>query len=274
MLPLPRVAPRPLAVLRTAVAFAIGLATPAVASDAAVTLRYDVRYGPLRLLSVRVATAVEGAGYRSRSVMQTEGIVATIYPWLSRAEVEGARDGTHLRPRRHRSVGRYRNEERLVEIDYDAGDRVRSRVEPAPEADGRAAVPEALQQATVDPLTASLHAAAADCQGTIPVFDGRRRYDLLLRTLAPADLPAARRRVYAGPTRRCRAQVEAHAGFWQSEPRDSEEPTYLDYWLATPRDGLPVVPVYLELSGARGTLRIDLVGIESGASFEEAGEAR
>lgn len=252
------------------VLLALGCALPALAADdAAVTVRYEVRYGPLRLLSVQVMTTVDGARYRSRSVMQTVGLVGTIYPWTAESEVFGARDGDSLRPQRHRATGRYRNQERLVEIDYD-GERVRSRILPPADADDRTAVPAALQQGTVDPLTASLHAAAADCAGTIPVFDGRRRYDLRLHALDPAELAPAAGRLYAGPTRRCRAQVQARAGFWRSDPRDSEVPTYLDYWVATPRPGLPAVPVYLELSGARGTLRIDLVAVEAGAVFAPA----
>jgi Protein of unknown function (DUF3108) len=262
------IAPMRMRGLLRGLAVVVGLASRAIAADhAAVTLRYEVHYGPLRLLSVHVSTAVDGTQYRSRSVMQTEGIVGAIYPWSSESEVLGVRTGGRLQPHRHRAVGRYRNQERLVEIDY-AGERVRSRIEPAPEADDRTAVPEALQQATVDPLTASLHAAATGCEGTIPVFDGRRRYDLRLVALAPVELAATPARVYAGPARRCRAQVEAKAGFWQSDPRDSEVPTYLDYWLAVPRPGLPPIPVYLELRGARGTLRIDLVEVTAGATFE------
>ena len=237
----------------------------ALAADPSITLRYDVRYGPLRLMSMRVTTEVDATRYRSSTFMQTEGIIGTFFPWTSESEVVGVRDGTRLKPERHRTNGRYRNEERLVEIDYGPDGRVRSRVEPPPEDDWRTVVPQSLQDDTVDPLTASLHAAGGDCAGRLAVFDGRRRYDLKLTSLAPVELPPAPPRLYTGPTRRCRAQVEALAGFWRSDPRDSEEPTYLDYWLAVAREGLPPVPVYIELAGARGTLRIDLVGIETGS---------
>ena len=130
---------------------------------------------------------------------------------------------------------------------------MRAVVTPAPEKE-RDVVPDALQQATVDPLTASLLTVGTECRGLVPVFDGRRRYDLRLEELPPATVPWSRGALYAGSARRCRAIVEARAGFWRDDPRDSETPTTLDYWIASPGERLPPVPVYLELSGARGTL--------------------
>ncbi len=231
---------------------------PAAAEDVAVRLQYEVRYGILSLLSLQVATDLDGPRYRSRVRTETQGVVGVLYPWSAQTEAVGVREGVELHPRRHRSEGTYRSERRSVEIDYDDDGSVRSRVEPPPEEDWRHAVPAALQQATIDPITAGLRAVSSNCQGTLPVFDGRRRYDLRLESLGEADLPQSGDRVYAGPTQRCRAQVEALAGFWRVDPRDSEQPTYLDAWIASPRPGMPRVPVYLELTGARGTLKIDL----------------
>jgi hypothetical protein len=90
------------------------------------------------------------------------------------------------------------------------------------------------------------------------VFDGHRRYDLRLEELPPATVPRYRGAVYAGEARRCRATVEARAGYWRDDPRSSKTPTTLDYWIASPGEHVPPVPVYLELSGARGTLGIVL----------------
>lgn len=241
------------------------LAAPrAGATDSTLALRYDVHYGPLRLLSIETTSTVGDAHYRVRSQMETTGAIGYLFPWRARSESEGVREQATLRPQRHRSDGRFRGESRVVELDYDADGDVRARIEPPPDDDARDAVPAALQHATLDPLTASLASLLADCTGTLPVFDGRRRYDLRLEELAPAQLERSSRRLYAGPARRCRATVEARAGFWRTDPRDSETPTTLDFWIATPAPGIAPVPVYLELSGARGTLSIDLTDVRPG----------
>jgi hypothetical protein len=121
-------------------------------------------------------------------------------------------------------------------------------------------VSPALQQGTIDPLTATLAAIETGCRGTLRVFDGRRRYNLNMTDMGEAEVEAASQQLYAGPARRCRAVVEALGGFWQTDPRQSETPTTLDSWIAVPHAGMPPLPVYLELNGPRGTLRIRLTG--------------
>lgn len=246
-----------------AVLVALAGAARATAPPPPMTLHYDVRYGPVTILSLDTTIDVADTTYRSTTRMRTEGVVRLLYPWSAEAVSDGVRDGTTLTPRRHTADGVYRGEHRRVRIEYAGDGSVVSRIEPPPEDDARDRVPDDMQQATLDPLTASLAAASRlPCAGTLPVFDGRRRYDMQLEDKGAADVPAARRGVYAGPARRCRATIVAYSGFWRSDPRDSEAPTTLDYFIATPRADVGPVPVYLELAGARGTLRIHLIGVE------------
>ncbi len=238
---------------------AVALALPPGGAAAALTLHYDVRYGPLRILSLRTTVGRSTETYRTSSVVETVGVVGVVYPWRSEAVTEGVREP--LRPRHHRSDGRYRGQRRWVDITYDDDGAVTTHLEPPAEEDWRVAVPAEQQRATLDPLTASLAAVERACQGRLPVFDGRRRYDLRLEDRGTATVPSSRS-LYSGPARRCRAVVEALSGFWRTDPRDSETPTALDFWIASPRADLGALPVYLELSGERGTLRIDLTEID------------
>lgn len=231
-----------------------------------VTLDYDVRYGPLSILAIRTSAWIAGERYQTASRMRTEGMIGYLFPWHADASSQGTVAGDAWRPERHRLTGAYRSEKRSVAIDYDGGT-VRTQVEPPPEDDYRSQVPPALQQNTMDPLTASLAAVGTDCRGTLSVFDGRRRYDMVLSDLGTAELERSRHGIYAGPTRRCRAEVRPVAGFWtrkagDDDPENDEEPAHLDYWIAQPRPDVRPVPVYLELSGARGTLSIWLRAAE------------
>jgi hypothetical protein len=231
-----------------------------------VTLDYDVRYGPFTILAIRTTAWIAGERYQTVSRMQTEGVIGYLFPWHADARSDGVVAGDAWKPERHRLTGAYRAEKRSVSIDYDGGI-VRARVEPPPEDDYRSQVPPELQQDTIDPLTASLAAVGADCRGTLRVFDGRRRYDMVLSDLGSAELKRSRHGLYAGPTRRCRAEVRPVAGFWNRKPGDDdpendEEPAHLDFWIAPPRPDVRPVPVYLELAGARGTLSIWLRAAE------------
>jgi hypothetical protein len=225
-------------------------------------LQYDVRYGPLRLVTLRTSIVLDAGRYRATSEMETVGIVGTVFPWKSEAMSEGLRREASLVPERHHSKGIYRGQSRTVDLEYGDSGAVLSRVDPKPENDWRDGVPAEMQQTTIDPLTAGLAVMASNCSGRLPVFDGRRRYDLELTDLGEAEVESSSYHLYSGGARRCRAEVKALGGFWREDPRHSEKPTTLDYWIAPPRGDLPPLPVYLEINGQRGTLSIHLTAIE------------
>jgi hypothetical protein len=226
---------------------------------------YDVRYGPLRLLSLSATVSFDGSRYRAESQMQTTGVVGVLFPWTAHGSSEGVLDAHRLQPSRHVGNGEFRGERRSVIIDYAHGGGVSAVVEPPPERDSRQPVPLDLQQQTIDPLTASIAAITFPCGGTLKVFDGRRRYDMRLLDLGASDVPDSGYGAYRGSARRCRAQIQPLAGFWPATPQHDERPTQIDYWIATPQPELPPVPVYLELSGARGTLAIHLQKLAAAA---------
>ena len=242
-------------------AAAVALTASSAGAESAMTTEYDVRYGPLTVLSLRATTESADSRYRTTTEAQTVGMVAMIFPWHASATTEGQLEASGFRPLTHRSSGEYRGQRRSVVIEYGVGGAVVAAVEPPAADDYREAVPVALQQETVDPLTATLSALASQCRGTIPVFDGRRRYDMALTDLGEADVPRSRGAAYAGPARHCRSEMRPIAGFWQAEPRQDERPARLDSWVASPRPDLPPIPVYLELSNHRGTLSILLTGV-------------
>lgn len=233
----------------------LALPTPALATG--VALEYAVNYGPLQVLEVRTTARLDDARYIASSEMRTVGIAGVLFPWTAGATTTGARSAGSLQPISHRARGEYRGSERSVQIDYDADGQVRSAIVPPAESDDRDPVPDADRQATIDPLTATLAAVHAGCQGTLRIFDGRRRYDLALSDEGEADLPEPTP-AYSGRARLCRARVVPGAGFWRAAARHDERPGQIDMWIATPSPGLIPVPVYMQLSAPRGTLGIEL----------------
>lgn len=226
---------------------------PAPALAHGVVLEYDVLYGPLRVMALETSARLDAAGYEASSRIRTVGLAAMLFPWTAGAATVGALGAAGLTPRSHRARGEYRGSERSVALDYAPDGAVRAVIAPPPEADDREPVPEAEQRATIDPLTATLAAVRSGCRGTLRVFDGRRRYDLSLADQGESDLPAATP-AYAGRARHCQARVEPHAGFWRASEQHDERPAQLDVWIAAPGAGVMPVPVYMRLSGARGTL--------------------
>jgi Protein of unknown function (DUF3108) len=229
------------------------LLLPAPALASGVALEYEVLYGPLQVMALQTTARLDDGRYETSSQVRTVGIAGMLFPWRAGASTVGARNDAGLQPLTHRAHGEYRSTERSVAIDYGGGGAVRAVVAPAADADDREPVPEAERQGTIDPLTATLTAVQSGCRGTLRVFDGRRRYDLALADQGETDLPAATP-AYSGRARHCQARVTPYAGFWRVSEQHDERPTLLDVWIATPKPEVMPVPVYMQLSGARGTL--------------------
>lgn len=235
------------------------------AADVSVTTEYDLRYGPLTVLSVHATTTLSDAGYHTAVKAETVGVVALVFPWQAWGTTDGSRDGGQFSPRRHHSGGEYRGQRRTAEIDYRSGGAVVTALDPRPQDDYRDAVPVALLPDTVDPLTATLQILASQCRGVVRVFDGRRRYDIQLTDLGDAEVPSARRMIYTGRAHRCQGDIKPLAGFWRTDPGYDERPSRLGYWIATPKPDLPPMPVYVELSSHRGTLSMYLTAVDRAA---------
>jgi hypothetical protein len=249
-----------------------GLLTIAVMSSASTPARgeivaeYAVRYGPLTILSLRATTQSADGHYRTTTEARTVGLAGIAFPWHASATTEGQLLASGMQPLTHRSSGEYRGQHRSVVIDYSTVGGIVAAIQPAADDDYRDVVPVALQQETVDPLTATLSALASHCHGTVRVFDGRRRYDMQLADLGEVEVPRSLDTIYTGPARRCRSEMQPIAGFWRTGPQHDERPARLDSWVAAPRPDVPVLPVYLELSSQRGTLSIHLIGVTTGPS--------
>jgi len=92
---------------------------------------------------------------------------------------------------------------------------------PPPPSSGIVPVSEANRQAIVDPLTAMLVSGVTGegqeaCRRTLPVFDGRERYDLKLAFKRMDNVTAEKG--YAGPVVVCSVRYEAIAGHRASAP--------------------------------------------------------
>jgi len=246
----------------------LACATPILAAedDAGVQrfeLDYDVRWGVLSVMTLRTSARIEpkAATYRSEILLFTRGLVSWMFPWRARSETMGSIEDDVLHPRRHRSVGSYRGADQVVEIDYGADGAIDVIAEPP--LTGDQPVAAELQRSTLDALTATLVAVRAPalgepCAGVLPVFDGRRRYDLFLHDLGDTELEPSDRRMYDGRARHCRAVVRSLGGAWRDGMPYGERLGSIDFWVAKVDADIPPVPVEMALKGKRGALRVYL----------------
>jgi hypothetical protein len=127
----------------------------------------------------------------------------------------------------------------------------------------RVPVTEAHRQGIVDPVTALLMpmtgadgVSKEDCQRTLPVFDGRRRYDLKL-TFKRMDQAKAERG-YAGPVAVCAVSFQAKSGHRASSPlvKYLSEGREIELWLAPISGTRMLAPIRASFASMFGNLVI------------------
>ena len=246
--------------------FMAAASTVAARPSHGLALHYDVYYLMLPVLSIDVASQVDPTAYRTTVALRTAGLLAALAPWQSSAMAHGRVDGPMLRPAAYRADSTYRDRRQQIDLAYEDGV-ARGDVDGMLSDGERDAVPEALREGTVDPITAGAVvaqrlAATGSCAGTVPIFDGLRRYDLRYEDLGMTDLPPSSRDPYHGRARLCRASVHSIAGFLRSGERSGERATEVVSWLAPPFPDAAPVAVRIDLRGTRGTLHVHLATAE------------
>jgi len=164
-----------------------------------------------------------------------------------------------------------------LEIVYDARGEVASvSIEPKSEETDRVPVAAALIRGATDATTGLIRALAlmprgGACGGTIPVYDGRRRFDVRLKPEGTQDLAPTKLSGYAGPASACRLTFRNIAGgrtpertmFWRQVDAagDAGFPTLVH--LAPVSPGGEMMPVRVEVDSPFGWAIVHLKGVQS-----------
>lgn len=249
----------------TVLTLAVAQAWPAAA--AGMVLLYEIHSGGFSLGTNELGISLDGNRYRIRNSLQTRGVVGFFTGFVSESETVGSINGANLVPEGHRADNLWRGNKRWVRANYVAGSPPMVEVMPTAAEDGRSSVAPDQTQGTVDPLTAgfalTLTAKQAQQGRLIAVYDGRRRYDLSVSALTPAQVNEP---VYQGAAVRMDVERRRVAGFAEggffSAPKTGD---YGRVWFAPPRSetlDLPL-PVRLEVDSPLGATVIRLRSVRS-----------
>jgi hypothetical protein len=232
-----------------------------------------VYFGPLPALAVTADIDDQSDSYRIEAEVAPQSWIAWALPWTAHSWSQGQRlaDGT-LRPERHQGTARWGKRERSTGLVFADDRSILATNQPAQADSEREAVPPSLTIGALDPISAVLAltdaiGAGRGCPAAIPVFDGRRRFDL--RTEArPPQVMASWYSAYAGPVQVCSLRFRSLAGgrrggersrFWQGLDANGERPP-MELWLARPREGLPAIPIYATGESTLGWVTLYLSG--------------
>jgi Protein of unknown function (DUF3108) len=181
-----------------------------------VDLTFEVYGGGLHVVSFGTQAVLTPKRYEIAAQFQTEGVADTFFNGRGSSTASGllTPSGPRLLNYSQEYDGRFGERSIAMELDESG----RYDVAAIPE-DGihKHGFTAAAVRGKVDPLTASIftaiNAGVAPCSQTIPVFDGRRIFNLKFSELGEAELAPLGAGAYAGPAWKCSVLYDPVAGF-------------------------------------------------------------
>jgi len=195
----------------------------------------------------------------------TIGNLAMLYPFTQSLKASGALKGYRPQPASYRSDMQVWNRRESIALTYGANGVVGIEANPLTR-QAQMAQQQGYANGTMDPASlmvavASAFAQTGTCVGRYAVFDGVRRYDLVLEQGGFADLDPTANGYYAGSATECTATPELVAGFQQSAMRANLYPQSARLWLAPAIAGFPSVPVRIVAQSQFGEMTLELTEV-------------
>lgn len=147
-------------------------------------LVYKISFAGLPAARLTVDAKITDSTYRIVSQAKSRGAMRLLTRFRSNSESSGTIENGALIPALYRSESKFGKRVRSVLLEYSPDGTIAATAVPRAQDEDREPVPGADTPGTLDPTSATFLAAAGagnavPCGQIIPVFDGRRRYDMI-----------------------------------------------------------------------------------------------
>lgn len=247
------------------------------AENKRVTLDYAVYVGGWETIKISFDTSLKPKAYHMKTALDGEGVLNWWFDWRMSAFSEGRLSEGRVIPVRAGADSHWNGKHRRTRLTYPSAGLPVVSITPPPEDDDRDPVPDALRTGARDlsgaVLTLLKSIGAKDgCTLREPVFDGRRRYDLVMTQLDRVQMPPSDYSPFSGAAHKCSLKVDAIAGYKRNREnrrkwRKSDDTTV---WVGQVFDGVPPLPVRMQFDTVVGALIVHLVN----AKLHAGGEVR
>ena len=232
-----------------------------------IDLRYDVYTGGFKALYADFDIKSDTGAYDIALEARTQGVIGGLFPWQGFYRTAGHTKDNALVPAQYTSRSIWKKKESLTEISYGPdGEVLKTTTRDGTKTTTNRDIKRELTEDSVDLLTGTLlmmqSAKITDkCKGEIPVFDGKRRYNLVLEGDEMDTIRKSDYSVFSGQALKCTLKVKPVAGFkpkdqkrgWmavQNHTLERGKPPTI--WFAATEAGGPVVPVRMEINSDYG----------------------
>jgi len=238
-------------------------------------LTYDVYAGGFKALAATLDMDLDQKAYDMSLKASTQGMIGGLFPWEATYTTSGHADkGTPI-PSMHTSRSSWKKDEKITEMRYGPqGKLLKTTTQEDNKTSVKSDFDPKLTENAVDMLTGVLqifqHAGMTEkCEGSFPVFDGKRRFDITLQDAGVEHFEKSKYSSFTGDALRCTIKVKPVAGFkkkdanrgWlavQAHTEARKKPPTI--WLGKLNGTGPMIPVRMEIASSYGTVVAHLTG--------------
>lgn len=238
-------------------------------------LTYDVYAGGFKALAATLDMDLDQKAYDMALTASTQGMIGGLFPWAATYKTSGhAEEGAPV-PTMHTSRSSWKEDEKIIEMRYGPqGKLLKTTTQEDNKTSVKSDFDPKLTENAVDMLTGILQifqqtGMTEKCEGSFPVFDGKRRFDITLQDAGVEHFEKSRYSSFTGDALRCTIKVKPVAGFrkkdekrgWlaiQAHTEERKKPPTI--WLGKLNATGPMVPVRMEIASSYGTVIAHLTG--------------
>jgi len=234
-----------------------GSIAQASAENRQVALDYDVRIGGIHGMRAETVLRVAGDRFEAKAEVGKEGLLDAISKSYRAVHVSRGRvlEG-RLAPAE--SVAQIVNgkDARSFRASYGSDGNLSFAENPAPEIKPGREVSAAQRRGAWDPLMAAAMAVMGrddPCGGTIPVYDGRNRFDLVPKRIGTESFPSEDFKIQ-GKSIVCEVRLRKIAGYKPGTNPDEDFDNAAKLWLGVLDDSGRLYPLRVEVESNLGTI--------------------
>lgn len=230
---------------------AVATAVAPLAAAERVNLDYQIYFGGLNIMKVDIELGLSPDTYDVNARTETVGMTGYLAPWRSHIVTRGEIDDGKVEPLQHRVDAQSRGKQRSIAIDFTDGEITGLKLEPPAAKDPRDEIPASQRRGALDPASAlfalvRVMGEGQGCAGRVPVFDGRRRYDVVVVEKGADTLRPNNYSAYQGAAMRCDFHIEP---IMVDNAEHKKRFRSGRAWFAEVFPGRPWIPVRLEVDG-------------------------
>ena len=251
------------------------LAMAVVSAQASEPLKvtYGIYASGFNVVDVMGTYTLNEDTYNLQMDLETVGLLGNLAPWSGIIHTNGLNKQDQSIPLKHSFAATWRGKVATTKLDYNNDGELTSYILEKDDGtvEDKMPVEEVLIGQPVDMLTALFRTMHGEtCESIQPSLDGKRRFDMVFRSVGTDVREKSRYSSFEGETEMCEVEIVPVSGKWREKPRgwmsiqeqakgNGQLPRL---WFGKVRDDMPSIPVRFQIKTDYGTMIMHLKDIE------------